>query len=111
MEDLGRAMKFEDVARRVIAADRATGFEWHPGMPPDRQFQFNDMRRLTERGVDVAIALLDHRGFARMSWREFDRGRLCVDKCRQFFDLDGDEVGSIFGNVWVFGKDRRNRVT
>src|SRR5262249_33601727 len=95
MRDLGGAMEFEGVARRVVATDRAAGFERHPGMPPDRQFQFNDMRRLSERSVDVAIALADHRSFARMSWREFNRGRLRVDKRRQFFDLDGNEVGSI----------------
>ena len=32
---LGRAIHFQDVARGVIAADRAARFHRHPGMPPD----------------------------------------------------------------------------
>ena len=107
---LGGAVQFKNAVRRVIAADCAARFQRHAGMPADGQFQFDDVRRFAEYGVDVAIALPDHGCFAGMARRKFGRRCLRVEQWRQFVDLDRNEIGGILGSVGVRGKHCGDRI-
>ena len=110
VRDFRRAVQFQHAVRGIITPDRAAGFERHAGMPADSQIQFDNVRGLAERLLDVAIALADHRGFARMAGRKFDRRRLRVDDRRQVFDLDRDQIGGVLGDVWIYGEHCGDRV-
>ena len=59
---LGGAVQLEDVARRIVAADRAAGFHRHAGMAADREVECDDRMRLAESGLDVAVALAGEAG-------------------------------------------------
>src|SRR5262245_38369686 len=55
--NLGGPMQFEHVARGIVAADRAARLQWHAGMAPDGEIQFNYCCRALERRGDVAVTL------------------------------------------------------
>ena len=103
-------MQFENAARGVVAADGAAGLQRHAGMPADGQLKFDDVRRVAEHRVDVAIALADDGGFAGMARRKFDRRGLRVEQRRQLLDLRRDQVGGVLGDIGIGGKHRGDRL-
>ncbi len=107
---LGGAVQLHDAARGVVVADGAARFERHAGMPADRNLDLDHVRRAAEYRVDVAVALVDDRRFARMARRILDRLGIRVEQRRQFVDLDLDQIGRILSEVGVFGKHRRDRI-
>ena len=110
MRHLGGAVKLEHVARRVVARNGASGFERHARMPPDRQRRRDHGVRGAERGIDVAISLAHDRGFGRSARFEFAGLRGRVQDRRQFLDVQGDELGRIFGEIRIVGENRRHRL-
>ena len=109
MRHLGRAVEFEYIADRVVAGNRTAGFQRNAGMPADRQRRADNGVSGTECRSDVAIAFVDDRGLCRPSRFEL-AGRVGgMQNCRQFFDVQPDELGRILGEIGIVGEHGSNR--
>ena len=90
-------MQLQHLPRAVVAADGATGFNWHAGMATDAQLQSNDRMSPTKRCFKVPVLLADitrRGGTARF---EFTGRLIRLEQRRQFLDVQQDPVGGIFG--------------
>ena len=98
------------LAHCIVAGDCATRFQRHPGMPTDSQFKLNDLVRGPKSGAEVAVFLANDRGLSEDARCEFPGRLVRREDCRQVIDLDGYEVGSILGEIWVLREHRRDRL-
>ena len=80
MRHLGGAVQFENVARGVVAADRAARLQRHAGVAADGELELDDDAAPRERRVDVAVALADDVGFGVAAGREFAGRRRGVEQ-------------------------------
>ena len=107
---LGGAVQLDHVTSRVVAAERAAGLQRRTGMASDREIELDDHMRPGEGGFEVAIALADDVGFAAVAGCELARRVFRGQQDRQFLDPDIDEVGSVFGEIWILGKNGGDRL-
>ena len=78
-------------------------------MTPDRDVGFDDRMRVTERGVEIAVALLDDH---RLGREPVDLDRIVIGRHhrRQFVDFEDHAVGRIFGGVGIVREHDRDRL-
>jgi hypothetical protein len=78
-------------------------------MAADRDVGFDSHMRVTERGIDIAIALLDDH---RLGREPVDLDGIVVGRHhrRQFVHLDDDALGGVLGPVGVVGEHHRERL-
>ncbi len=110
MWNLGGAVQFEHVTRRVIARNRAARFHRHAGMAADAKFKRDDGMCAMKAGIDIAEFLADQRRLGRAARLEFARRRVGRKQHRQVIDFDLDEVGRVFGDIGVFCENNRDRL-
>src|SRR5262249_22597441 len=70
---LGGAIELEHVARRIVAADRATGLDRYSGVATDPEVELNDITRAVEGWAEITEALLADGGRGREAGRELTR--------------------------------------
>ena len=104
------AVQLQNIARRVIAAERAPAFQRHAGMPPAGQLELDDMRRRFEHRIDVAVALIQNRGFGVAAKGKLGGVVARIELRRQRLDLDRNKIGGILGNIRILGEHRCNRL-
>ncbi len=61
-------------------------------------------------GIDVAISLAHDRGFGRSARFEFAGLLVRMQNCRQFLDVESDELGCILGEIRIVGENGRHRL-
>ena len=106
---LGGAVQFQHVARGVVAGDGAAGLQRHRRMAADRDVDFDHGVRSAERGVDVAVALLDDH---RLGREPVDLDRVVVGRHhrRQFVELEHHVLGGVLGAIGIVGEHHRHRL-
>ena len=80
-------------------------------MTTDRGFDFDNNVGSGERRINVAVALLDHGGFGGMTGQKLVRRGGGIQQHRQFFYFHCHQIGSVLGEIRVFGKYHRDRLT
>jgi hypothetical protein len=107
---LGGTVQLENIARGVVAADRAPRLERNAGMAADRELELDHHGRGAQRRVDVAVALADDGHLGVAAGRELARLGLGGEQDRQLLDLDHDQIGGVLGHVGVFGEHGGDRL-
>ena len=109
VRDFRRAMQFEQVAGRVVARNRAAGFQGHCRVPADRDVGLDNGVGTAKGSVEIAVSLLDDH---RLSRKPVDLDRLVVSRHhrRQFVELEDDAVGGIFRPIGIVGEHHGDRL-
>ena len=82
----------------------------HAAVPPDPQIEFDGHVGGAEGGVDIAGFFFDDRRFGAALRVERARLRGGIENDRQWIDIEFDQIGGIFGDVLIGGKDGRHRL-
>ncbi len=106
MRHLGGAMQLQDVARGIVAADGAAGFDRHAAVAADREIKRDHLVRARHHGVDIAVALTHDGGFGAVAFGKLAGLRVGRKDHRHVLNLDRNEIGGIFGDVGI-GREHR----
>ena len=107
MRHLGGAVQLQNIARGVVARDRAARFQRHAGMAADGKIKLDDGMRGAKRRVNVAIGLLDDHRLGREPAVEFAERRIDRHHRRQFFEIEPHLVGRVLGPIGIIRKHHR----
>src|SRR5262252_2114017 len=88
--DLGRPIKLQHVARRIVAGDGTSGLNRHGRMPSDCKIDADNRVRGCKSGLDVAVALAQAGRLGRETRQKLARLGLRGEDNRQILDLDRD---------------------
>ena len=107
---LGGAVELDPPALAVVEPERAARLDRHPAVPADGELDFENVVRIRERGIQVAVIFLDRRGLAIEAGEEAGRGFGAVDIGRLLVDLDEHGVGGVLGDIALLREHQRDRL-
>ena len=110
MRHLGGAVELDPPALAVVEPERAAGLDRHPAVPADGELDFENVVRIRERGIQVAVIFLDQRGLAVEAGEEAGRSFGAIDIGRLLVDLDAHGIRRVLGEVALLGEDQRDRL-
>ena len=108
--NFGGAVQFENVARGVVAAERAARLQRHARVAAGRKVELDDGVRGAQRRFDVAVAVAQQRGLAAAAGLELAGRIACRQHDRQRLDLDLDQLGRVLGQIRILREHGGHRI-